>query len=69
MPAESTPTRWPALMSDRTLAAYFDASERLIRQWRSAGKIPPTVKLPGRLTRTRRQDIDGWIAALPAEGK
>jgi excisionase family DNA binding protein len=56
-------------MSDVMLALYLNVSERVIRQWRSAAKIPGTVEMPGRVTRTRRADIDEWLAALPTEGK
>jgi len=58
----------PALLDRASAAAYLHVSERLISQWAaSVPAFPQPVRLPSRITRWRRSDLDDFIASLPAK--
>jgi predicted DNA-binding transcriptional regulator AlpA len=68
---ESSPARWPALFTTAILAEYTGLSTRTIEKLDSTGALPASVKLPGdlRCKRWRREDVDQFLADLPAEKK
>lgn len=55
-------TGWPALMSRSTLARYLDMSEDAVRR---ICPIPP-LDLGLRQNRWPKQEVDRWLASLPA---
>ena len=65
---DSPPARWPALFSIEQLAEYVSVSTRTCEKWKTMGLLPAPVKLPGRerLIRFRREEIDAFLASLPA---
>lgn len=55
-----TSEAWPAMMKDRRAAAYLDLSRAKLWQLSAIGELTP-IKLPGRVTRFTRDDLDNFI--------
>jgi len=52
---------WGALLNDKQLAAYVSLSRAMVWRMVSTGDLPKPIKLPGRVTRWRREDVDRAI--------
>lgn len=64
-----TPTAWPAAMKDKTAAAYLDLSRSKLWQLVATGDLPEPARLPGRVTRFLRDDLDQFLSQQSREGK
>jgi hypothetical protein len=51
-----------ALATEREVAAYLRKSPGTLRNWRSEGVGPPSIRV-GHATRYRWPDVEAWIAA------
>lgn len=56
-------TKKKEMLSARSVAELFDASERTIWRWVSAGKIIAPLHIGDGTTRWRAKDLHEWIEA------
>lgn len=59
----------PALLNDRQAAEYLAIARRTLWMMSSSGEIPAPIRLPGRITRWRRTDLDAAIARWAGQGE
>lgn len=52
----------PGLLTVQDVAAYLAVSPWTIREWIAVGKLP-AVRLPGRLVRVKRADLERLVEA------
>ena len=52
----------PLLMTANDLAHMLAVSRLTIWRWRSAGRLPPPLRI-GRVVRWKRSEIETWLAA------
>lgn len=59
-------TKDDTLLTARAVAERLNTTEANVRMMRRRGQLPPAVKI-GRRVRWRANDVDAWLANLPAE--
>ncbi len=60
MPDSVIQAKAPLLLSDAECAALCGIGRRTWNTYRTAGKVPPSIRMGG-LTRWRRSDIELWV--------
>lgn len=61
----TSPSPW---LTATEAAAYLRVSPRTLRTWQAEGQVP-VVRLPGRLVRFHRDDLDEWARGLADKGR
>lgn len=60
---QSAPTTDPTLLIEvKEFARLIDVSTATLWRMRSAGKLPPEVKLSAGCVRWRRSDVERWVS-------
>ncbi len=51
------------LVDEKWLQMALCVSRATVMRWRDNGTLPSPVRLPGRMLRWRRSDIEAWVAS------
>lgn len=68
IPPADTNTIAPLMIDAKRLAALLSVSEKTIRRWDVAGKIPRPIRLSSAAIRWSRSTIEAWLQACEEAG-